>query len=214
MNMLMFMTKREDKLKSEMHSQSWNCTLTSEWSDNASLGQVCPSHLGLLENQDQNGQRGPQRKDQCGAEAAAYQNSKHQESGTHDAESESQQSTRSCRREATGDAYGQGPSCKDAEGPYAPAPEVAWSARQHCRWISWRTDVPQCGHATPVFRGYTVLGRWAQQVVCKTIIGGNGGALVLTEGEEPRTLGVRSAAWGEGPGICREKKWRWEETWE
>lgn len=43
---------------------------------------------------------------------------------------------------------------------------------------------------------------------------GAGGALVLTEGEEPRTLGVRSAAWGGVPGIGREKTWRWEETLE
>lgn len=39
----------------------------------------------------------------------------------------------------------------------------------------------------------------------KQLLGAGRGALVLTEGEEPRTLGVRSVAWGGGPGIGREK---------
>lgn len=43
-----------------------------------------------------------------------------------------------------------------------------------------------------------MLGRWAQQVACNAIIGGVAGVLVLTKQEEPRTLGVRSAAWGRG----------------
>lgn len=34
---------------------------------------------------------------------------------------------------------------------------------------------------------------------------GGEGVLVLTKREEPRTLGVRSAAWGGGPGISRER---------
>lgn len=42
--------------------------------------------------------------------------------------------------------------------------------------------------------------------MCNAIIGGGGeGVLVLTKWEEPRTLGVRSAAWGGGPGIGRER---------